>query len=294
MAQRLSVGGRTLGIVLGALTALALYSQAAGAEGKRDEGRARRDPSGESARDKGEQRKQPLSEADPFAAPAARFAPATEARKEPTRQSEARDRPAAQRAKAAIEAALAQPTSLEFNDEPLSNIVDYLKDYHRIEIMLDQAILEEVGFDPGKQMTVNLKGISLESALDLILRQEGLVWTICDEIFLITTPEERDNLPMTTELYPVGDLVERRDEEGGSHDDYKTLVKLIVSHVARTSWAEAGGPGTITGATFGSAKVLVVTHDYRVHRQIEGLLERIRAEGRQPASEGKPATRRRP
>ena len=229
MAQRLSVGGRTLGIVLGALTALALYSQAAGAEGKRDEGRARRDPSGESA---------------------------------PEPPEEDAERAAVQR-----------------------------------ESDLDpglQAILEEVGFDPGKQMTVNLKGISLESALDLILRQEGLVWTICDEIFLITTPEERDNLPMTTELYPVGDLVERRDEEGGSHDDYKTLVKLIVSHVARTSWAEAGGPGTITGATFGSAKVLVVTHDYRVHRQIEGLLERIRAEGRQPASEGKPATRRRP
>jgi hypothetical protein len=180
--------------------------------------------------------------------------------------------------KEAILAALKHPTQMEFTDESFQNIIDYLKDKHKIEIQLDRKALEEVGFATDKQMTINVKGLTLRSALALLLHAEGLTWTIRDEVLLITTPDEDQNA-LTTELYEVADLVACKDEKGQPWDDYGTLVELIASHIEPTSWDAVGGPGAITGATFGSAKVIVVTQTFQIHERIEDLLARIRAIG---------------
>ena len=54
-----------------------------------------------------------------------------------------------------IDAALHSPTQLEFVDCPLSDVIDYLKDYHQIEIRFDKKALDEAGISldaPGNQM----------------------------------------------------------------------------------------------------------------------------------------------
>ena len=68
-----------------------------------------------------------------------------------------------------IEEALKQPTQIEFVETPLKDVVDYLKDLHHIEIQLDSAALKEAGVDESTPVTKNLKGISLRSALKLLL-----------------------------------------------------------------------------------------------------------------------------
>lgn len=105
-----------------------------------------------------------------------------------------------------IAEALKSPTQLDFTEESFKNIIDYLKDYHKIEIQFDNKALEEVGFATDKQVTIQLKGISLRSALRLLLRAEGLTYMIQDEVLLITTPDEAAN-KLITKVYPVGDLV---------------------------------------------------------------------------------------
>ncbi len=195
--------------------------------------------------------------------------------------------------KEAILAALKQPTQMEFSDESFENIIDYLKDKHHIEIQLDRKALEEVGFATDKPLTINLKGVTLRSALQLLLRGEGLTYTIRDEVLLITTPDEDQNA-LTTELYEVADLVACKDEKGRPWDDYRTLVDLITSHIQPTTWDAVGGPGAITGATFGSAKVVVVTQTFQNHEQIEDLLARIRAIGAKSKGEKTPPVRPRP
>ncbi len=70
-----------------------------------------------------------------------------------------------------ITAALKSPTQLEFIETPLQDVIDYLKDYHGIEIQLDTKALNDVGIDPTTPVTKNLKGISLRSALRLMLRE---------------------------------------------------------------------------------------------------------------------------
>ena len=73
-----------------------------------------------------------------------------------------------------IEAALKSPTQLEFVDTPLTDVIDYLKDYHQIEIQLDKKAMDEAGIGTDITVTKNLKGVSLKSALRLMLRELGL------------------------------------------------------------------------------------------------------------------------
>ncbi len=105
-----------------------------------------------------------------------------------------------------IQEALKSPTELDFVEQPLENVIGYLKDYHKIEIQLDKKVLTEAGINSDTPVTVNLKGISLRSALRLMLHDLGVTYMIQDEVLLITTPDEADTR-LSTKVYPVADLV---------------------------------------------------------------------------------------
>ena len=57
-----------------------------------------------------------------------------------------------------IEAALNEPTQLEFVETPLTDVIDYLKDQHKIEIQLDKRALSDVGIGTDTPVTKNLEG----------------------------------------------------------------------------------------------------------------------------------------
>ncbi len=105
-----------------------------------------------------------------------------------------------------IEDQLKSPTTLEFIETPFTDVVEYLKDLHGIEIQLDKKALDDVGVAADTPITRNLKGISLRSALRLLLRELQLTYIIQDEVLLITTQEQADTRP-NTKVYPVADLV---------------------------------------------------------------------------------------
>jgi hypothetical protein len=188
---------------------------------------------------------------------------------------------------AAIEAALASPTEMNFAETPLQDVIDALKERHQIEIMIDTKALGDVGIGTDSPVTLNVKGISLRSALNIMLRQLSLTWIIQDEVLMITTPEEADNL-LTTKVYDVADLVVCRDEHGAVDDDYDSLIDIITSTVKPTTWDNVGGPGSIQGGTLGTAKVLVVTETREVHEGIVDLLAKIREIGKKTPNAGIP------
>ncbi|MEN6458868.1 MAG: hypothetical protein ABFC63_08050 [Thermoguttaceae bacterium] len=105
-----------------------------------------------------------------------------------------------------IREALNSPTKLDFSEQPLSDVIDFLKDYHKIPIEIDAKALEEKGVGTDSPVTRNLQGVSLRSALRLILKQLELTYLIKDEVLLITTPEKADE-DLITKVYPVADLV---------------------------------------------------------------------------------------
>ncbi|MCX7427474.1 MAG: hypothetical protein NTW96_17830 [Planctomycetia bacterium] len=189
----------------------------------------------------------------------------------------------------AIEKALGSPTTLEFKETPLSEVVDYLKTTHKIEIQIDQRALDDVGIDSATPVTRNIKGVSLRSALDLMLRDLDMTYIIRNEVLLLTTREKTQEREMLlTKVYDVADLVVFRDEAGQRREDYDQLVETITKTIAPQSWDEVGAPGSIAAGTYGSAKVLVVSQTDETHRQIAKLLEEIRKVAQKNPSEEPP------
>ena len=191
----------------------------------------------------------------------------------------------------AIEDALAGSTEMVFVEVPLQDVVNYLKDRHRIEIKIDNKALNDVGIGTDSPVTVSLKGISLRSALNLMLREHSLTWIIQDEVLMITTLEEADN-QLSTRVYDVADLVVCRDDRDALWDDYDTLVEIITSPVKPTTWDSIGGPGSIVGNSLGTAKVLVVSQTRDVHEEIAALLAKIREIGKKTPNAGTPRRNR--
>jgi len=61
---------------------------------------------------------------------------------------------------------------------------------------------------------------------------------------------------------------------GGDQADFESLIELITSTIAPTTWAEVGGPGTIT--EFKGNLSLVVSQTQEVHEEIAELLDQLR------------------
>ena len=176
-----------------------------------------------------------------------------------------------------IRAVLAQPTQLEFVETPLKDVIDYLKDLHHIEIELDTAALKEAGVDDSTPVTKNLKGISLRSALKLVLDELQLKWVIHNEVLLITSPAKAESDEyMVTKAYPVGDFV-TPDRDGGV--DFQPLEDLLTNTVATKTWTENGGTGSMSHMIVGNRLLLVLSQTQEVHEEIEDTLEMLRKAG---------------
>ncbi len=113
-----------------------------------------------------------------------------------------------------IRDALQEPTRMEFIDTPLQDAVTFLKDYHGIEIQLDNRALEDLGVGSDTPVSRNVNGISLKSGLRLMLGEMDLTYIIKDEVLLITTQDKAES-ELVTKAYPVADLVIPVQSMGG-------------------------------------------------------------------------------
>ncbi|MCR4415824.1 MAG: hypothetical protein NUV77_25700, partial [Thermoguttaceae bacterium] len=113
-----------------------------------------------------------------------------------------------------INEALSEPTKIDFTDTPLSDVIAYLEEYHKINIEFDNKALEDAGVGTDTAITRNLQGVSLRSALRLMLRDLNLTYVIQNEVLLITTPEDAGTR-LSTRVYPVADLVLPIQSMGG-------------------------------------------------------------------------------
>lgn len=109
---------------------------------------------------------------------------------------------------------LDKPTTLDFVDTPLAEVIQYLEDYHKIQIEMDGKALEDAGLATDTPITRQLQNISLRSALRLILKELDLTYVIDDEVLMITTVDAAQDR-LTTRVYPVADLVVPIQSMGG-------------------------------------------------------------------------------
>lgn len=167
--------------------------------------------------------------------------------------------------------ALKEPTEVEADKTQLSKVLEDLGKRHKIEIHMDRRSLKSVGTPADWPITRSLHGVSLRSALRLLLNDLGLDYTIDDEFLLVSTPADTE-LHLILRMYPVGDLILGRDEDGQLVEDEDSLVDLITSTVQPNTWGEVGGPGNLVIRQ----GVLIVNQSLDVHEEIERILAMLR------------------
>ena len=167
----------------------------------------------------------------------------------------------------AIEVALDKPGSrFEFNEMPLRDVIAKIREAHSIPVELDQKALEDAGVDLDTPITQHISGISLRSALRLLLDNIDLTYRVKNEVLQITTKEAEAEHP-TVRLYPLpwGIAAQPRP-------DVQALIDLITSTVRPETWNWAGGCGSVRPIGESGETTLVVSQTQEGHWEVEGLL----------------------
>lgn len=106
-----------------------------------------------------------------------------------------------------IERKLRTPVMLQFDNAPLSQVLEYLAKLAEVNLHLDPQGLAEEGVTSDTPVTINLsQEISLQSALNLILHPLHLSYVVKDEVLKITSEHMR-NGEVYPQTYNVADLV---------------------------------------------------------------------------------------
>jgi Leucine-rich repeat (LRR) protein len=93
---------------------------------------------------------------------------------------------------------LDEVTELDFTDQPISDVIDYLRNKHEIEIRFDRRSLDKLGVRTFAPITIRLEGVTLRKALEAILDPLGLSIGIRHEVLMIAAkrfPESPLDLP---------------------------------------------------------------------------------------------------
>jgi hypothetical protein len=175
-----------------------------------------------------------------------------------------------------IDAVLRQPATANFSDAPLPDVAQQLSKAHGVSIRLDRKALTDAGIN-ARQTRITRKhgGVTLAQLLRLVLSELDLTYVAQDSGLLITTPE-RAGGELEVRVYPVRDLISPHAKDGelaveGSMD-YDSLIEMIASTIAPTSWDEGSGPSPL--AAFRGT--LVIEQTAEVHEQISRLLAALR------------------
>jgi hypothetical protein len=98
---------------------------------------------------------------------------------------------------ASIRAALDQVTDVKFIEKPFSGVFDDLKQRHGIEIQLDTRALDDASIPRDTPVTRSIKGVTLRSALNLLLDDLDLTYVVQNGVLMITTKEQAQKLQST-------------------------------------------------------------------------------------------------
>jgi type II secretory pathway component GspD/PulD (secretin) len=110
-----------------------------------------------------------------------------------------------------IQDALNSKTEVAFADNPLQEALNYLEDLHHIEIWIDKQALTVEGVNADQPVSLVISGVTLQSALRLLLEPLGLTYLVEDEVLKITT-QSKTSAKLITRTYPIGDLFTSRDD----------------------------------------------------------------------------------
>lgn len=164
-------------------------------------------------------------------------------------------------ARAKIEEALQQKAQLDIVDLTLKDTVAQIRDLFKVQILIDDDGLGDQGIHTDTLVNVRLKGITLKSALRIILERLGLDFIIKNEVLVITTQEKAD------EHFEV----QLHDTRHIKNLNSSQLIEVL-ENTTTGPWFEIEGVGGTMSAVPGG---LIVRQTQRMHEEITELLEQL-------------------
>lgn len=159
------------------------------------------------------------------------------------------------------------PIEIQFEETPLDDVVQFLDDLTKIQILLDPLGLDAVSVDPDTPITLSLKDVSLHSALRRLLEPMELTYIVTDDVMMITDDGPATGRRQITRVYLVADLCD-------SDKDYENLIDVLLESVDPDSWDKNGGPGRL--AMVPSTGSIVVRQSFAGHAETLKLLRVLR------------------
>jgi len=87
-----------------------------------------------------------------------------------------------------IRNALDQPITLSFNQTPIHEVMEYIRNESDINVITDTVALDEEGVTMDSPVSLEANQVPLKSALHLIGMQLSIVFVVRDDVLLVTTP----------------------------------------------------------------------------------------------------------
>jgi len=158
-----------------------------------------------------------------------------------------------------IKLALLEPIDVDFEDSPLVDCLDFLKQRMQVQMLFDRQAVEKAGSE--KQVTLQLRGVPCAQVLDLLLHPRELLYSVRGNVLRIIGPDAEPG--MSVRVYNVQPLF-----DGDNHFGPLQLRMALMTLISPDAWSEAGGPCSL--AFVGDN--LVVRQADCVQHQIETLL----------------------
>ena len=149
---------------------------------------------------------------------------------------------------------------MKYDKTPLDQVAADLQIKLAIPVQLDRKAIEDVGESIAKPVTFSSSGVSAKATVALLLREFSFAAVIHDEVLLITSQEEAENIE-ETRVYDVADLVGVGDEK-----DFDTLIDAISGCVSPNTWPVGTGPGPIAPLTVSGTDLIVLSQTADVQR----------------------------
>ena len=126
-----------------------------------------------------------------------------------------------------INAALDTVTKVEYLETPLTDLVADLAQRHRIPVYIDRRNLDDDGIAGDTPVTANLNGLSLRSALTIMLRELDLTFVVTNEYLKITTANATE-FERPTRVYLIKDLAIKKRASATPRPDVNGVNKLSI------------------------------------------------------------------
>lgn len=175
-------------------------------------------------------------------------------------------------ADARAEERLDEGASVNFNQLPLEDAIDYLNAVYSLELSVDWQALEKPEQTRSQPITLALSQAPCRVILQLLLEPAQLDWFIADGRATVTTSAQAAE-HLSAWKYDIRDLVA---EEIPAQE----LAAAIVGTIAPASWNSAGGPATLDV----EEESLIVRSARPAHVELRRLLSGLRREIPEPAA----------